>query len=49
MASYYADSIRDVQPRGPYILAGYSFGGVVAFEMAHQLSTTREKVALLAL
>ena len=49
MASYYADSIRDVQPRGPYILAGYSFGGVVAFEMAHQLSTTGEKVALLAL
>jgi acetoacetyl-CoA synthetase len=49
MASYYADSIRDVQPHGPYILAGYSFGGVVAFEMAHQLSTTGEKVALLAL
>ena len=49
MASCYADSIRDVQPRGPYMLAGYSFGGVVAFEMAHQLSTTAEKVALLAL
>jgi len=49
MASYYAGSIREVQPRGPYILAGYSFGGVVAFEMAHQLSTAGEKVALLAL
>jgi acetoacetyl-CoA synthetase len=49
MASYYTDNIKDIQLRGPYLLAGYSFGGVVAFEMARQLRNAGEKVALLAL
>src|SRR5260370_4691198 len=35
MAEAYLDAIRTVQPNGPYFLAGYSFGGLVAFEMAH--------------
>ena len=49
MARYYTDNIRKIQPRGPYLLSGYSLGGVIAFEMAHQLRAAEEKVALLAL
>ena len=49
MADYNLDAIREVQSRGPYILAGYSLGGVVAFEMARHLSAKGKEVALLAL
>jgi thioesterase domain-containing protein len=49
MAAYYLTEIRTVQPHGPYYLLGQSSGGVVAFEMAQQLVTQGEKVALLAL
>lgn len=49
MASDYVKAIRSVQPRGPYCLAGWSFGGVVAFEMARQLEAHGEEVGLLAL
>ena len=49
MARYYVKSIRTVQPEGPYALGGYSFGGVVAFEMACQLCELGERVALLAM
>jgi thioesterase domain-containing protein/NADP-dependent 3-hydroxy acid dehydrogenase YdfG/acyl carrier protein len=47
MAAYYLREIRDVQPHGPYCLAGYSFGGYVVFEMAQQLHAAGETVALL--
>jgi acyl-coenzyme A synthetase/AMP-(fatty) acid ligase/thioesterase domain-containing protein/acyl carrier protein len=40
-------AVRSVQPHGPYLLAGHSIGGVIAFEMAHQLEAAGEKVALL--
>ena len=49
MASDYIDLIQKVQSRGPYLLAGYSAGGIVAFEMARQLEQRGETVALLAL
>jgi thioesterase domain-containing protein len=49
MASFYLDSIKDVQPHGPYILVGYSFGGLVALEMAQCLTRSGEEVALLVL
>ncbi|MGD0144196.1 MAG: alpha/beta fold hydrolase [Rhizomicrobium sp.] len=45
MAAYYLDAIRPVQPVGPWLLAGYSFGGLVALEMARLLG--EENVALL--
>jgi thioesterase domain-containing protein len=38
-----------VQPKGPYFLAGFSFGGLVAYEMAQQLLARGEKVGLLVL
>lgn len=49
MAKFYLGALAKVQPRGPYILIGYSFGGLVALEMAQRLSEGGEKVALLVL
>jgi len=37
IAAHYLSEIRTVQPRGPYFLGGYCFGGMVAFEIAQQL------------
>ncbi|MHC5863447.1 thioesterase domain-containing protein, partial [Nostoc sp.] len=48
MASHYIEALRRVQPKGPYFLGGWSFGGWVAFEMAQQLQKSGEEVALLA-
>lgn len=49
MASDYISEIQTVQPNGPYFLTGYSFGGLVAYEIARQLVAEGEKVELLAL
>jgi amino acid adenylation domain-containing protein/FkbH-like protein len=49
MAAQYVADIRAFQPRGPYHLGGYCFGGNVALEMARQLHEQGEEVALLAL
>lgn len=49
MASTYVEVVRLVQPRGPYALAGYSLGGLVAFEMAQRLSDAGELVDTVAL
>lgn len=47
MATHYIEALRLVQPKGPYFLGGWSFGGWVAFEMAQQLQKSGEEVALL--
>ena len=47
MAKAYIEEIRALRPRGPYLLSGYSGGGVVAFEMAQQLTASGEEVPLL--
>jgi thioesterase domain-containing protein len=49
MAAQYIAAIREVQPHGPYLLGGYSGGGVIAFEMAIQLRQQGEIIALVAL
>ena len=49
MAAYHIDKIRSVQPRGPYLVGGMCAGGVIAFEIALQLQSAAEKVALVAL
>lgn len=49
IAARYLKAIRAFQPHGPYYLAGESFGGVVAYEMAQQLKAAGEEVALVAL
>lgn len=49
MAAQNLEAMRSVQAHGPYLLGGYSFGGIVAFEMARQLESAGESLALLAL
>jgi len=49
MAVEYVEELERFQPDGPYFLAGFSFGGFVAYEMARQLATKGKKIALLAL
>jgi amino acid adenylation domain-containing protein len=48
-AAIYADAIRAQQPEGPYYLAGYSAGGLVAFEIARQLARAGHRIAFLGL
>jgi amino acid adenylation domain-containing protein len=47
-AARYLDELLTVQPHGPYRLGGWSSGGVIAFELAHQLEARGEQVELLA-
>jgi pyochelin synthetase len=49
MASAYISAIRTVQPHGPYLISGWSMGGVIAFEMVQQLQRQGESINLLAL
>jgi len=49
MATLYNREIRSVQPVGPYLLSGWSMGGLVAWEMAQQLMKEGETIRLLAL
>jgi thioesterase domain-containing protein len=42
-------AIRSIQPKGPYHLGGWSFGGAVAFETAQQLMAAGEEVAFLGI
>ncbi|MCY7370039.1 MAG: KR domain-containing protein, partial [Polaromonas sp.] len=49
MASQYVQAIRTVSASGPYRLAGYSGGGVIAYEMAQQLIGSGAKVEFLGM
>jgi amino acid adenylation domain-containing protein len=49
IAADYIEALQTVQPQGPYLLGGHSFGGHVAFEMALQLQKQGQEVALLAI
>ncbi|HVS18632.1 MAG TPA: SDR family NAD(P)-dependent oxidoreductase, partial [Planctomycetota bacterium] len=49
MARDYLVELRRVQPSGPYLLGGFSGGGITAYEMAQQLLEAGEEVALLAM
>lgn len=49
MAKTYIQAIRSIQPHGPYFIGGSSAGGNISVEMAHQLETKGEKIALVAL
>jgi len=49
MAAHYIDSILAQNPGGPYALAGFSFGGIIAYEMARQLQEMGREVNLVAL
>lgn len=49
LAARFVDEMRKAQSKGPYLLGGYSFGALVAFEMAHVLSRAGEVVGALIL
>jgi amino acid adenylation domain-containing protein len=49
MAAHYIRLMRSLQPKGPYHLAGWCYGGIVAVEMGHQLLSAGEEIALMAL
>ena len=49
MAAHYVKEIVSFQPDGPIYLAGFSMGGVIAYEMARQLHRLGRRVAMLAL
>lgn len=49
MAEAYAHALRDAQPQGPYLLGGWSLGGLVALNMARQLAAEGADVPLVVL
>ncbi|MDM8563856.1 thioesterase domain-containing protein, partial [Candidatus Marithioploca araucensis] len=49
LASFHVENLRQQQPKGPYILAGHSSGGRVAYEIAWQLEQQGETIELLAI
>ena len=49
LAADYLAALRRRQPQGPYRLAGYSFGGVMVYEMAVQLRRAGEEIEFLGL
>ncbi|MFO1460890.1 MAG: amino acid adenylation domain-containing protein [Verrucomicrobiota bacterium] len=49
IATSYVRQLKEARPRGPYLLCGYSFGGIVAFEMAQQLTAMGDSVPLLVM
>ena len=49
MAAFYVQELRRVQPVGPYAFLGFSFGGLVAYEMAQQLTAAGEQVRFLGM
>ena len=49
LATLYLERIRAIQQRGPYYLCGYSFGGLVAYEMARRLLEAGDRASLVAL
>ena len=49
IAEHFLKEIRTLQPEGPYLLGGMSFGGMVAFEMAQQLRRAGQEASMLAI
>ncbi|MDC7222443.1 MAG: beta-ketoacyl synthase N-terminal-like domain-containing protein [Spirochaetales bacterium] len=49
MAAMYKEIIRKTQPRGPYYIGGLSFGGILAYELARQLTEEGEQIRLLSI
>lgn len=46
MAAHYVSEIQSVQPSGPYLLLGYSVGGMIAFEIASQLRRANKQIGM---
>lgn len=48
-ARYFIDVMREIQPEGPYRIGGYSWGGMIAFNMAYQLMADGQEIEFLAI
>ncbi|HRD53500.1 MAG TPA: amino acid adenylation domain-containing protein [Flavobacteriales bacterium] len=48
IAAHFIREMKQAQPKGPYLLTGFSFGGIVAYEMAQQLSQAGDDVPMLS-
>lgn len=48
IAAHFIREMKQAKPNGPYLLTGFSFGGIVAYEMAQQLNVAGHDVPLLA-
>ncbi|MBX2977650.1 MAG: amino acid adenylation domain-containing protein [Flavobacteriales bacterium] len=49
IAEHFIGELKQARPNGPYLLCGYSFGGIVAYEMAQQLRAAGDEVPMLVL
>jgi thioesterase domain-containing protein len=49
MASIYVRDLKAFDPGGPHLIGGYSFGGLIAFEMARQLEAESQNPALVVM
>jgi thioesterase domain-containing protein/acyl carrier protein len=49
LASYHIENLQQQQPKGPYLLAGHSSGGRVAYEIAWQLEQQGEQIECLVI
>lgn len=49
IAAHYIKAIVKDNPNGPYAIAGYSFGGIIAYEMVRQMMSKNKKVTMLAM
>ncbi len=49
IARRYLASVREHRPHGPYVLLGFCFGGILAYEVAQQLQEAGEEVGLLVM
>ena len=49
MANEYLAAIRQIQPRGPYLMLGHSVGAAIAYEMARRFDADGDRVAFLGL
>lgn len=47
IAAHFIRELKQARPEGPYLLCGYSFGGIVAYEMAQQLRKAGDDVPML--
>ncbi len=49
LARFYIREVKEIYPDGPYLLIGFSFGGLVAFEMARQMRLNGDDIRFVAL
>src|SRR5262249_40516496 len=49
LAAHYIEAMKTIQPEGPYFLGGWSIGGIVAYEIAQELSPQGQKIGQLLL